>query len=418
MTIAVLGLVEVCLLIGIGLVVLQMANVNLPTPPAFASVTLATRTPLPACLHPTLTIGSTRFLVQTIQRSINGNVSISSDIPGKAFWVEGTSNNLVFGLSYFPEVKTWQTSLKTGDPIHIVWADCSEDDYVVKTIDAGQQDPEVLFDQSNPGIRVFVQTSQSLIGFMIQGVKPIPMTGALARCDGPALRIGPLQFRLLPVEPAADGSFSTLAPTSGAANWYQGAAAEYVLSIGPTAENLDLGRSLKPGYVVTITRDNCEVTTYTVSKIDHGVAYTPTRSKKPAGGVILFVQNADPGTGFIVAGGPVTEQLDHPPTPPPGRPVVKMEVSLLETSTSADRTTLSVRMAIRNRGVDGFKVSSGDVQLTPQGARPLKLVSAKPALPVMIEPGITKVITFTFHKPSSRQAVIKVFSVENNLDGY
>src|SRR5262245_54414902 len=56
-------------------------------------------TPVPACVQPTLTLGTTKFVIKTIARAADGSVAVPADLPDAAYWVDGTNVNYVFALS-------------------------------------------------------------------------------------------------------------------------------------------------------------------------------------------------------------------------------------------------------------------------------------------------------------------------------
>jgi hypothetical protein len=427
--IAVLCLLELGLLIGMAVVVLKMVELPVRNPTVVSSSEIA-ETPSPPsptsppspCQQPVLTIGSTSFPVQSIQHSATGSaagsIALPADVTDKAFWVYGTTTRYVFGLNPAPAAQALQSRLKPGDKLRIVWADCSMSDFVVKAVIPGLLDSAALLDQSTPGIRVFVPNSPSAAGFLIEGVDPLAVVAPTAACDVPVLAVGARTYPIQPVEPAAGGTFAAPAGEADAAYWYQGAEANYVFSLIPSPENLAIGKTLLPGDLLSITDTHCNVTSYTLLAPEPGVTYAPTLSEQPADGVILFIQNAPAGEGFIVRGGPVTEQVIPTATPAPEGPGVEAEISLLDTSTSADQATIRVRVSIYNYGASAFTVSAKDVLLNPLDVGPFAASSADPALPQTIDPGATQVFSFTFPRPSSPTAVIKIFTVEYDLEGY
>src|SRR5215510_10422293 len=58
-----------------------------------------TPAPTPQCVEPTLTLGTTKFRVESVTREGNGFPEIPKRQKEVAFWVEGTTINYVFGLS-------------------------------------------------------------------------------------------------------------------------------------------------------------------------------------------------------------------------------------------------------------------------------------------------------------------------------
>jgi hypothetical protein len=90
----------------------------------------------------------------------------------------------------------------------------------------------------------------------------------------------------------------------------------------------------------------------------------------------------------------------------------------LETTTSADGTTIKVSVSIQNYGAAAFTLSTSDVSLTQQDGTSLNMVSSEPPLPKEIAPGATETIYFTFPRPASPTATLKIFTVEYDIEGY
>ena len=130
-----------------------------------------TPAPTPQCVEPTLTLGTANFRVESVAREANGFPEIPKRKNNVAFWVEGTTINYVFGLSPTKENLALNTVLKAGDPAIINWADCSKDEYVIKSVDTAQPNDLNIFDQSTGGLTVYVQTYSSSV--VIRGERPI-----------------------------------------------------------------------------------------------------------------------------------------------------------------------------------------------------------------------------------------------------
>src|SRR5688572_16506243 len=65
--------------------------------PLFASH--ITPAPSPQCVEPTLTLGTTKFRMDSVTREANSFPDIPPRKQDIAYWVEGTTVNYVFGLS-------------------------------------------------------------------------------------------------------------------------------------------------------------------------------------------------------------------------------------------------------------------------------------------------------------------------------
>jgi hypothetical protein len=132
-----------------------------------------TPAPTPQCVEPTLTLGITKFRIDSVKRNGDNFPEIPKNKKDVAFWVTGTTVNYVFGLSPTKDNLSLNTVLKAGDPITINWADCSKDEYVVKTTETANAGDTGIFDQSHGGITVFIGVTSSTPGLVIRGGRPI-----------------------------------------------------------------------------------------------------------------------------------------------------------------------------------------------------------------------------------------------------
>lgn len=237
-------------------------------------------------------------------------------------------------------------------------------------------------------------------------------------CGEPVLTIGTANLRIQTVEAAADGTFNIPTESDSEAYWLNGTTTNYVFALSPTPDNLALGETLTAGELVSITWANCEVTTFTLAAPELGSSFDLTNSNQPKAGIILFIQNAPAGEGFVVKGSPMEAQMISTDTPALRGPGIESEIALLETSTSQDKSKLLVNVSILNYGVSEFRVTKNDVWLIPQNASPLAPSKVKPSLPRVIKPGVTETFNFTFPRPAVSTAVLKIFSVEYDLEGF
>ena len=154
---------------GIGVIVVGVGLIFLG--PQLAA-RLAPPVPTPQCVQPTLTLGTTRFRIESLARAADGSVAVPADEPGVAYWIEGTNVNYVFALSPTSNNLALRNTLKTGDEATIVWADCGSEEYVVKAVEVGQPDDSTLFDQTAAGITVFVQASSPAESLIVRSGRP------------------------------------------------------------------------------------------------------------------------------------------------------------------------------------------------------------------------------------------------------
>jgi hypothetical protein len=141
-------------------------------PTETAIPTPVTPPPTPPCIQPTLTLGTTKFRVETIARAADGSIPVPQDKPDVAYWVAGTNARYVFALSPTASNLALKTTLKSGDAANIRWGDCSTDEYVVNAVESGSTNDAKLFDQSTGGITVLIQPASSAEGIVITGGRP------------------------------------------------------------------------------------------------------------------------------------------------------------------------------------------------------------------------------------------------------
>lgn len=131
-----------------------------------------TSAPTPACIRPVLTLGPTSYTIESVPRQADGSFALPVDGQGSAFWIEGPPGSYVFGMNPHPANLALRSALRSGDPLHITWADCSEEAYVVQSVDALPADMSALFDPPAAGIYVFVTSGPGQEGFVVRGVRP------------------------------------------------------------------------------------------------------------------------------------------------------------------------------------------------------------------------------------------------------
>jgi hypothetical protein len=237
-------------------------------------------------------------------------------------------------------------------------------------------------------------------------------------CGPPTLVLGATTLQIQTINPVADGPLSVPPDTSDIAYWVEGTDTNYVFVLSPTPNNLGLQTVLKIGDLVTIYLANCNVISFAVSAIEPKQLSDPTLLDQSISGMSLFVQTDSSGAGFVVKGEIPEETISVLDTPRPDESGILAEVSLLETSTSPDGTTIKLGVSILNYGQTTFTVSSSNVSLTPQDAAPLILASSEPSLPKEINPGSIETFIFTFPRPSTQIATLKIFTVEYDIKGY
>ena len=166
------------------------------------------------------------------------------------------------------------------------------------------------------------------------------------------------------------------------------------------------------------TWKNCNSTTYTLSAPQPSSFSGSALPDQSVDGIAVFFQTNATGAGFVYSGELTEEQISTFNTPASGASDVQAEIGLLETTTSADSTTISIGVSVYNWGRSAFTLSTSDVSVTQQDGALLNMVSSEPPLPKEIALGATETIYFTFPRPTSPTATLKIFTVEYDIEGY
>lgn len=142
----------------------------------------------------------------------------------------------------------------------------------------------------------------------------------------------------------------------------------------------------------------------------------PTLLDQSASGVTLFVQRSVSSEGFVIKGELAEETITVFNTPNPSE--MQAEISFLGTNLSDDGTSIKVGVSVQNFGQIPITITTSDVSATNRDGTPLVIFSSTPLLPKEIAPGKTETFYFTFPRPSSQTATIKIFEIEYKLEGY
>jgi len=236
-----------------------------------------------------------------------------------------------------------------------------------------------------------------------------PSTSIPQSCGQATLSLGETMYRIEPVIRVADGSIAVRPDTPDVVYWVEGTDINHVFVLSPTPNNLALETMLKSGDGVTVFWEDCRFEDYTISSIQSGQIDDPTIFDQSAPGLILLLQAGPSAASFVIRGSEAQN------TNTSSQSAISADLSLLDTTTSPDGTTIRVGVAILNFGASPFTITDSDVSLTPENAEPLRAISAEPPLPQEIQSGATQTIYFTFPHSSSSKAVLKVLGIEFDL---
>jgi len=235
-------------------------------------------------------------------------------------------------------------------------------------------------------------------------------------CGTPTLLLGSNIFQIETIQPTADGSLAVPPDRSGVAYWVEGTNTNYVFVLSPTPENLAIMPTITVGSTAKATWKNCNSTTYSLSAPQQGSFDGSSLLDQSVAGITIFFQTDASGAGFVFKGELTEEQLSTINTP--GGSDIQAEIGLLEKTTSPDNNTLRIGVSIYNWGQSAITLSPGDVVLTQQDGTVLSMISSEPPLPKEVAAAATETFYFTFPRPSSQVATLKIFTVEYDIEGY
>ena len=236
-------------------------------------------------------------------------------------------------------------------------------------------------------------------------------------CGSPTLVLGSTTFQIQTINLTPDGTLAMPADGSATAYWVEGTDTNVVLVLSSTPENQALLSTVTAGSVAKVTLANCNSTTYNLLVPEQNPASVSTLLDQSTSGITVFVQT-DPSTASLVVKGELTEEQISTINTPAAATGTQAEISFLETTPSNDGTTIRVGISILNYGAAAFSLSGNDVSLTSQDGTVLIMVNSEPPLPKEIGAGATETIYFTFQRPASETATIKILDIEYELEGY
>jgi hypothetical protein len=233
-------------------------------------------------------------------------------------------------------------------------------------------------------------------------------------CGPSTLKIGEHSYQIKTIKPKKDGSLKIPANQPDTAYWVDGTETNEVFALSPTENNLSLQSSLKNGDTVSVLWQNCNSSTYTISNVKTNVPENSVLLDQSVSQVTIFARGDS--SGFVAKGELAGETISTFNTPDASEK--QAEISLLETSPSQDGNSIKVSISIKNYGNSAFSLAPEDVLLTAQDGTQLALTSSEPALPKEIPAGATETFNFTFPRPSTPSATLKIMTVEYDVEGY
>jgi hypothetical protein len=253
---------------------------------------------------------------------------------------------------------------------------------------------------------------------LLQKPTPLLFTTPTPACAGSTLQIGDTTLQYKTTWLSSDGS--TNIPVINPAPAYRIGSSEdnYLFALSRTHDNVNLFNSLKGGEEAIITFDNCNSATFVLSVPQSGTPSNEMLLDQSTTWIIIYIPASGSSTGSTVRGELVGETITAPATAVPNASEIDAEITLLDTSTSSDDTTIQVSISILNYGSAPITFSGSDVSLTPKDAAPLALLQSDPSLPQELKPGVSKTFTLDFPRPSTATATLKIFTIEFDLEDY
>jgi hypothetical protein len=233
-------------------------------------------------------------------------------------------------------------------------------------------------------------------------------------CTGASLQLGTNIWRIEAMQRLADGSLNVPEGIPGVAYWITDLENPYGFALSPTPENLSVLSSLQGGEQAILTWETCNTVTYILTAPQAG----ELGMGQSISGIVVYVPSSTSGAGLSVQGNLEGETITSPPTYAPAPSEVNAEISLLETTTSPDGTTLQVVVSILNYGTGAIALLERDITLTPENAAPLALSKSDPKMPEKIKPGESKTFSLVFPRPDTSIATLKIYKVEYDLEDY
>lgn len=237
-------------------------------------------------------------------------------------------------------------------------------------------------------------------------------------CGSPTLVLGTATFQIQNLTPAADGALIMPTDTSGMVYWVDGTNTNYVFVFGPTSDNISLASALTAGTTAKVTLKNCNSTTYSLSAPQQATLNGSRLPDQSTEGITVFFQTDSSGAGTMFSGELTEQQISTFNTPVAGGSEVQAEIGILETTTSPDGKTIKIGVSIYDWGGVAITLSANNVSLTQPDGATLTMISSEPALPKEIKSTETEKIFFTFPRPASPTATLKIFTVEYDIEGY
>lgn len=234
-------------------------------------------------------------------------------------------------------------------------------------------------------------------------------------CGPSTLKIGDATYEIKTVKPKSNGALNIPENEPDHAFWVEGTTTNQVFGLSPTANNLALASALKTGTPVQVNWDNCNTADYQLSTLQPEVPEDSLLLDQSIAQVTIFVRSNETSAGFVATAELIEETINVSNTPDTSIP--QAEISILNTTASADGQTVEIDLSIVNYGESAFTLSATDAFLISENTE-LNLNDSEPALPYEIQPAETATFKLIFPRPASQTATLKILTVEYEVTGY
>ena len=235
-------------------------------------------------------------------------------------------------------------------------------------------------------------------------------------CNPPTLVLGTTEYTIKTVQPGSDGSLQIPEGQPGTAYWLEGTNTNQIFGLSQTEEYQSLRDALKSGTTATVTWANCNSISYVLGDTLPETQDLASLMDQSIFGITVLVQPGASAAGFAVRGEMQEATIKTFDTPEPSS--IQAEVSLLGITASEDGRTIKIAVSVLNTGQVPATLSANDVSLAAENGVSSPPETSEPALPEEIRPGETQEFSFTFARPASRTATLKLLGIEYGIEGY
>lgn len=161
----------------------------------------------PECGSAKLTLGGVEFAIQPITAPADGSPLISPDLPGVAYWLEGTETHPVFSLGPTSENLALVSALQAGQQASLQWANCNAASYTLLAPGPGLSWETAVHDPAAAGIFIFIPSGGTTMGLTVRGELAEEVLSAIA---APSPGSGEVQAEISLLETALSADGQTL----------------------------------------------------------------------------------------------------------------------------------------------------------------------------------------------------------------